>query len=279
MAIAELLKCQTDISPSALMGIGDYYVELCLLEEEMKIVEPYAKMLSPTDGYPWNYNSDEPRPNSPFECADGVAMLRRIEYYARVSHASEDKITPDSYDRFLRSVVLQHGDMSVIEHEKVTCEFLVDRGITHEIVRHRIGSYTQESTRFVNYQKCGGEAKFIRPDGMVVMGLTGHQFPDEGVWDEAVEACERAYMILCSNGTKPQIARSVLPNALASKIIVTYNLRSWRHFFIMRTSAEAHPQMRQVCDPLLREFQEKIPILYEDIEPGQRQAEAMRRLR
>lgn len=230
----------------------------------MKIVEPYAKMLNC-----WDLEIPE------FRKPDGIQMLRRIEYYARVSHASEDKMTFHSYDRFLRSVVLQHGDMSVIEHEKVTCEFLVDRGITHELVRHRIGSYTQESTRFVNYQKRGGEAKFICPFDVGTPAFNT-MFAQ---WHDVMRECEISYMRLLEFGASPQVARSVLPNALASKIIVTYNLRSWRHFFIMRTSLEAHPQMRQVCDPLLREFQEKIPILYEDITPGERQADAMRRLR
>ncbi len=233
----------------------------------MKIVEPYAKMLGPQSAL------------MPFQTHHGISMLQNIEYYARVSHASEESQTHDSYDRFLRSVVLQHGDMSVIEHEKVTCEFLVDRGITHELVRHRIGSYTQESTRFVNYQKKGGEAKFIKPDGLMPMRDGTEMTLPMRTWFDAMQFAEDAYMNMTRDGVKPQIARSVLPNALASKIIVTYNLRSWRHFFIMRTSAEAHPQMRQVCDPLLAEFKEKIPILYEDIEPGQRQAEAMRRLR
>ncbi len=227
----------------------------------MRIVEPYAKMLSPVNPSTQEFNK-----------IDGTMILENIEYYARVSHASEDAIIPGSYDRFLRSVVLTHGDWSVTEHEKVTCEFLVDRGITHEIVRHRIGSYTQESTRFVNYQKRGGEAKFIKPVDI------GHVFDDVD-WVNAINQVEASYMEMCKNGVKPQIARSVLPNALASKIIITYNLRSWRHFFIMRTSAQAHPQMRQVCDPLLAEFKEKIPILYEDIEPGRQQAEAMRSIR
>ena len=236
----------------------------------MRIVEPYAKMLAP--GVPPAGIAHFEI--TPFTAADGIGMLRRVEYYARVSHASEESITANSYDRFLRSVVLNHGDMSVIEHEKVTCEFLVDRGITHEIVRHRIGSYTQESTRFVNYQKKGGEAKFIQP-----VEMDGRDSDVQGEWCAAIAKCEDVYMELTRKYVKPQIARSVLPNALASKIIVTYNLRSWRHFFIMRTSAEAHPQMRQVCDPLLREFQRNIPIFYEDIEPGQRQAEAMKKLR
>lgn len=225
----------------------------------MQIVKPYAVMLNPES------------PAESFTENDGLKMLKRIEYYARVSHRSEDAMTADSCYRFIRSVVLQHGDMSVIEHEKVTVEALVDRGITHEWVRHRIGSYTQESTRFVNYAKKGGEAKVVEPP-----------FDDaeqRAVWHDAMQDCERAYMRLVDLGAKPQIARSVFPTGLASKIIVTFNLRTWRHFFIMRTSKEAHPQMKQVTLPLLTEFKRTIPILFEDIEPEQRQAESMRLLR
>ena len=224
----------------------------------MQIVEPYARMVG-VDRAEFNFRPE-----------DGVAMLKRIEYFARVSHRSEDSITDGSYVRLIRSVVLEHGDMSVIEHEKVTVEALADRGITHEWVRHRIGSYTQESTRFVNYQKKGGEAKFIKP--LNEPGL--YTF-----WEEAMTVAESCYMRALANGVKPQIARSVLPNALASKIIVTFNLRTWRHFFIMRTSKEAHPQMKQVTLPLLKDFQERIPILFEDIIPEQRQADMMRLLR
>ena len=246
----------------------------------MKIVQPYAVMCNDT-------NEDL---DAPFTREEGVMKLRRVERRARVSHMSEDKVTPDSWNRLLRASVLGKGDWSVTEHEKVTCEFLVDRGIGYEIVRHRIrhgwidepligdAAFTQESTRFVNYQKKkGGEAKFIQPtfegpDPFIVRP----QFDD---WKSAIIEAERSYMSQIANGVSPQIARSVFPNALASKIIVTYNLRSWRHFFIMRTSAEAHPQMKQVTVPLLKEFQEKIPIFYEDIVPGERQAEAMKKAR
>ncbi len=227
----------------------------------MKIVEPYARMLSPRpiDGK-WEYTK-----------MDGLNALRNIEYYARVSHASEDAMTPGSWLRFLRSVVQQHGDWSVTEHEKVTCEFLVDRGITHEIVRHRLASYTQESTRFINYKKKGGEAKFIRPPDIADDNVNTLSY-----WTSSVFTAEHSYMELVDRGIKPQIARGVLPNSLASKIIMTMNLRGWRHFFVMRTSAQAHPQMRQVTDPLLAEFKDKIPIFYEDIIPGMQQSEAMR---
>ena len=200
--------------------------------------------------------------------AAGVRMLKRIEYIARISHRSEDAQTAHGYDRFLRSVVMGHGDMSVIEHEKVTVVFEVDRGITHEIVRHRVGSYTQESTRFVNYKN---GARFIQPPMKDKRSLVN--------WVLSTTDAEASYLRMLELGEAPQIARSVLPNALASKIAVTYNLRAWRHFFIMRTSREAHPQMKEVTVPLLAEFQRLIPILFEDIQPEMKQSEAMRLLR
>lgn len=240
----------------------------------MQIVEPYAFMLSPNLPPGPALTDEEWGQSAAFNEQDGEMMMRRIEYSTRVSHRSEDSITPDSWRRLIQSTVMEHGDLSVIEHEKVTVEALVDRGITHEWVRHRMGSYTQESTRFVNYQKKGGEAKVVQP-----------HFDDDPnddkkrAWLTAMAASEKAYMELLKLGAKPQIARSVFPTGLASKIIVTYNLRSWRHFFIMRTSAEAHPQMKQVTIPLLTDFKRCIPILFDDIIPGERQATLMRLLR
>lgn len=222
----------------------------------MKIVEPYAKIIF--DG----------------EVKD---VLGVIDYCGRISHRSEDAIedgeyTPEKREKFLRSIVMNHGDMSIIEHCYINVEMLVDRGITHEIVRHRIGSYTQESTRFVNYTKDGHELSFIMPP---VETEKERQFYELIFNDTEV----RYNQLLDWGKETPQIARAILPNALASKIIVTYNLRSWRHFFIMRTTKEAHPQMKQVTIPLLREFQEKIPILFEDIVPEMKQSESMRLLR
>ena len=216
----------------------------------MKIVEPYARIVD-------------------FE--DGIAALRKIERIGRVSHRSEDKQTEDSYDRFIRTVVMGHGDLSIIEHVSVTVEAEVDRGITHEWVRHRLFSYTQESTRFVNYGKDASPPRFISPPGFTELESSG--------WGDAIDDAERWYKNLLIMGHSPQIARSVLPNALASRLIVTGNLRSWRHFLIMRTSKETHPQMKQVTVPLLREFQSRVPILFEDIVPEMKQSEAMRLLR
>lgn len=228
----------------------------------MRVVEPYGYMMT---------NIGVESEADVFTEQNGIAMLRRIEHAARVSHRSEDKMTSTSYDRFLRSVVLEHGDLSVIEHEKVSVTVCVDRGITHEWVRHRLMSYTQESTRFVNPLKHGGETRVIQPP---------FEHPDSiADFIAAAEFVERTYIRMLERGEKPQIARSVLLTALAAKMIVTANLRAWRHFFIMRVTAEAHPQIRQVAIPLLREFQKQIPILFEDIVPMARQAAQMKLLR
>jgi len=207
------------------------------------------------------------------EPEDGISKLRRIEEFGRISHRSEDRQTEDSWQRFIESVVMKHGDLSIIEHEKVTVIATVDRGMSHELVRHRIGSYTQESTRFVNYDKPEHEPEFIKPTD-----LFGRNETD--VWNAAIECAQESYKKLLSvYGVSPQIARSVLPNALATKIAVTYNLRSWRHFFIMRCTKETHPQMKDFSIPLLYQFQGYCPILFDDITPDMKQSEAMRLLR
>lgn len=221
-----------------------------------------------------------------------MEALRFIEGAARVSHRSEDKQTEMSLHRFLEFVVMDKGGMSVIEHVTATVEFLVDRGITHEIVRHRLFSFTQESTRFVNYAKQMPPA-FIYPNPEVECPhcLQGDEgFPSEGMryhqdrgycrldsdWVEAILSAEEGYKALLEKKWSPQLARSVFPNALAAKLVMTGNLRSWRHFLRMRTTKEAHPQMRQVTLPLLREFKTAVPILYGDIEPEQTQANNVR---
>lgn len=218
----------------------------------MNIIEPYATLM------------DVPDKDA------GVKLLQKIEWCGRISHRSEEAQTETSYDRFLRSVILGHGDWSIVEHACATVDAIVDRGITHEWVRHRLGSYTQESTRFVNYEK-KMPASFIAPQG-----LTAAQYI---AWDSAVACCEDGYRELIATGCTPQIARSVFPNALASRIVTTYNLRNWRHFFLMRTTREAHPQMRQVSIPLLKQFQERIPLLFEDIEPEAKQSDNLRKMR
>jgi len=205
-----------------------------------------------------------------FTADTGRKLLRRIEWCARVSHGSEDATAPGSFDRFLRSVVLQHGDWSVVEHASVSVDFLVDRGVSHELVRHRLFSYTQSSTRFINY------AKKIPPTFVGPFDISNDS-QEYAVWDRAIHEAESSYKQLIALGIAPQLARSVFPTCLSTRIIVTGNLRSWRWFLLARTSKACHPQMLDVTIPLLKEFQEKIPILFEDIEAGQAQSEAFKK--
>jgi len=235
----------------------------------VNIVEPYAKMLPPSNRVrPWAEHLRA------FTVDDGVDLLQHVEWCSRISHRSEEAQTPESWKRIIRNVVIEHGDWSVVEHAAVTVDAYVDRGITHEWVRHRMGAYTQESTRFVNYQKKMAPS-FVSP----FVDAANTRIDAAENWESLIEHSEKCYQDLISKGCAPQIARSVFPNALASRLIVTYNLRSWRHFFIMRTTKEAHPQMRQVTIPLLAEFKEKIPLLYDDIEPNAKQSESMKKAR
>lgn len=253
----------------------------------MRIIKSYARMISSRGGS--------------FLAEDGIRLLQHVEWCARISHRSEDAQTDESWRRLLASVVLQHGDWSVTEHAVVSVDAVVDRGITHEWVRHRIGAYTQESTRFVNYEKkippsfiypipevqcsyclAGDPIKWDegepshQPAGFTVMTKCCMYNP---LWLTGIESAEAAYKLLIAKGWRPQEARSVFPNALASRLITTYNLRNWRHFFLMRTSAEAHPQMREVTVPLLAEFKAKVPLLYDDIEPNGKQSENLKKAR
>lgn len=219
----------------------------------MNIIKPYAKLL------------DVPNREQ------GIQLLQRIEWCGRISHRSEEQQGADTWERFIKHVVLEHGDWSIVEHASAMVDFYVDRGITHEIVRHRLFSFTQESTRFVNYEK-KMPPSFVNPfENSDVSSETFEQ------WHDLISHCEFAYQNLIKGGIAPQIARSVFPNALASRLIVTGNLRNWRHFFIMRTTKEAHPQMREVTIPLLEQFKDRIPILFDDIEPLAKQSESMKR--
>lgn len=197
-------------------------------------------------------------PSYEIEEFNGMELLRRIEKAGRVCYKSEEKITEDSAIPFINKI-LERGHESVIEHEKVTVKIICDRGISHEIVRHRIASYSQESTRYCNYGK-DGEVTFIKP--FFFAGDPARWFE----WKIAMLQCEKTYLKLLGVGCSPQEARSVLPNSLKTEIVVTYNLREWRHFFKLRTAPSAHPQMREITIPMLKEFREKIPVIFDDIE-------------
>ena len=220
----------------------------------MKIIEPSFALSTP-------YSDSLTR-------EDGIKMLRFIEKKARISHRSETKQTETSWEGFLAAVVLQKGDWSVVEHATITVDIRTDRGITHELVRHRLFSFTQESTRFV---RNAGEMEFIKPSDLI--GDTVNE------WAIAVSGCEDMYHKMLNLKVRPQAARSVLPNSLAASIAVTGNLRNWRHFFLMRTSLETHPDFRRITIPMLAEFQKVIPMLYNDITPEQTQRQNLEKAR
>lgn len=191
---------------------------------------------------------------------DGEKMLKNIELCGRVCYKSEDRITSDSAEKFV-GMILRSGHESVLEHEKITVRFICDRGVTHEIVRHRIASYSQESTRYCNYtkDKFGGEITFIRP---FFWNEDEEKF---AVWKNTVQEIENAYNKLISLGARPEEARSILPNSVKTELVVTMNLREWRHFFKLRTSERAHPQMREVAMPLLSDLKKLVPVIFDDI--------------
>jgi thymidylate synthase (FAD) len=213
--------------------------------------------------------------STPFGLVDevvGKKLLQWIEWNGRISHRSEDLMTEESYLGFLKRNVIDHGDWSIVEHSSVTAVFRVDRGITHELVRHRLFSFTQESTRFVRYGgKMVSELEFIHP-----INAPEGCFSN---WDISLETAEKTYLELLTAGWRPQEARSVLPNCLAATITVTGNLRNWRHFLLMRTSKETHPDFRRVTIPLLGQFKTYIPILYDDIQPNERQIDNIKKAR
>lgn len=189
---------------------------------------------------------------------DDVKIYNKLERIGRVAYKSEDRISKGSAERFIK-MLLDLGHESVLEHVSISCKFICDRGISHELVRHRIASYTQESTRYCNYhgEKFGGAIAAIYPSSMPIEHFK--------LWCEAVDKAEEVYMKLINEGVSPQLARSVLPNALKTEVVMTANLREWRHFFKLRCSPKAHPQMRELACELLSEFKAKLPIIFGDL--------------
>ena len=184
---------------------------------------------------------------------DGAEILKRIEKAGRTCYKSEDRITEESADNFVR-MLIERGHESVLEHESITVRFVCDRGVSHEIVRHRLASYSQESQRYVRYN---GDIEFINPRMPNVKAYEA--------WQELCERAEETYRELLSYGVQPQQARAVLPNSTKTEVVMTANLREWRHFLKLRTAKAAHPQMRELTVPLLKELQERIPVIFDDI--------------
>lgn len=205
----------------------------------MKIIKPSVEFMTPIDG---------------------AAMLKAIEQCGRVCYKSEDKITDGSAEKFVAGLI-KRGHEAVIEHCSFTLKFICDRGVSHEIVRHRVASYCQESTRYCNYSKdgFGNEITVIDPC------FFDETSPAYGEWYNACAETEKRYFNMLAAGCSPQEARSVLPNSLKTEVVMTANIREWRHFFKLRCAKAAHPQMREVALMALQMCKDNIPVLFDDI--------------
>ena len=203
--------------------------------------------------------------------------LEILERAGRTCYKTDCKGAPDEFVR----KILGRQHESVIEHVSASMRFVTDRGVTHEMVRHRLASYSQESTRYCNYtkDKFGKEITVILPvefrsfylyeneTGASVLLNSDLAGPERGMyrwWLDAMQEAEINYSAMIQHGATAQLARSVLPNSLKTEIVMSCNLREWRHFFKMRTAQGAHPQMRDLAIKALWMFQEAVPVLFEE---------------
>lgn len=183
---------------------------------------------------------------------DSDTILKHIEACGRTCYKSESKVADDSCYGFIKGII-RRGHEAVLEHFNITVRFICDRGVSHEIVRHRLASYCQESTRYCNYAKdqFNSEITVIKPL------FLEERTKAYGDWYAAMREAETHYFDLLECGCTPQEARAVLPNSLKTEVVMTANLREWRHFFKLRCAPAAHPQMREIATPLLRTLQKK----------------------
>jgi len=191
-----------------------------------------------------------------YEILNISGSLELIEQAGRVCYKSEEKMGEGTAERFVGKIVHRLHHESVIEHSSMTVKFITSRGVSHELVRHRLASFSQESTRYVNYT---GRMEFIRPAWPIDSDADFLHF------QMTLSNAENQYRALLKSGWTPEQAREVLPNALKTEIVMTANFREWRHVFNLRTAKNAHPNMRALMTPLLTEVQERIPVIFDDM--------------
>ena len=189
-------------------------------------------------------------------------IMKHIERAGRVCYKSESNISDTSAEKFIANII-KSGHESVIEHVSITFKIICDRGVSHEIVRHRLASYSQESSRYCDYSndKFGGELTFIKPC------FWNEDDEHYLMWRQAMALLEHLYLSMREKGARPEQARAILPNSLKTEIFMTANLREWRHFLKLRTSKRAHPQMREVALKIYEILNENLPVIFSDINP------------
>lgn len=190
--------------------------------------------------------------------------LQLIEKAGRTCYKSEENITDESAKKFVAGLINRHHE-AMLEHSFLSIRFICDRGVSHELVRHRLASFAQESTRYCNYSKdkFGEELTFIKPL------FFEEDTNDYRLWEHAMRVSEVDYMNMIKCGRTPQEARSVLPNSIKTEVVMSANYREWRHFFKLRAAratGPAHPQMEELTIPLLEELKTLIPVVFDDIE-------------
>lgn len=205
----------------------------------MKVISPYIEVLT---------------------SINGNEVLKHLEQCGRICYKSEDKITNESCVNFIKGII-DRGHEAVLEHYNISVKIVCDRGITHEIVRHRLASYCQESTRYCNYTKDKFRNEITVIDPCFLEKGSREYF----IWKRSMEQAEKAYFDLLDCGCTAQQARDVLPNSLKTEIVMTANIREWRHFLRLRCSSAAHLQMQEVAKMILNEFLRNMPVLFDDV--------------
>ena len=188
-------------------------------------------------------------------------ILKVVELAGRNCYMSEDRICEGSHNKMIGMLRMKKHE-SVMEHGNITVRMIGSRAFTHQLVRHRLAAYSQESQRYCNYSKgkFNNEVTFIEPEG-----FDDWTRPQKDNFKCALEESETYYQKLISYGTKAEDARGVLPNACKTEIVVTMNLRSWRHFFKMRCDKHAQAEIRNLAKGLLKEMSELMPVIFEDL--------------
>lgn len=182
-------------------------------------------------------------------------LAKDLELIGRVCYKSEDRITETSADRFIR-MIMNSGHESVLEHGNISIRFITDRAMSHALVRHRHLAISQESTHYINYAK---------KDTLLVVEQAGlDNEGDDFLWTGFMEEVGRIYSAMDSS--KAMIKRSIFPSAIKTELVITTNIREWRHMMKIRTEPGCHPQMIALMSKVVDWFKEELPIFVEDID-------------
>jgi len=219
----------------------------------IKIIEPYSIIFTPKK-----------------EIED---LPRRIELAGRTCYKSEDKITRESSDKFVRSLI-KRGHESVLEHCDITVKIVCDRACSHQLVRHRIAAYSQESQRYCDYssKKHGdGGLQVICPPNIALASLSAREDGTSensifAQWEKSIERSYNTYRELRDNGVPAEDSRSVLPNATKTEVVTTFNVRQWRHVFRERAlNPHAQWQIRRIMQGIYQTLRMFAPCAFNDL--------------